>query len=138
MYDRILVPTDGSDASVGPSLEHALRIAQNFDSVIHVLYVSDTKLENNPLFMGDSSPVGKDATKQVEEKAHKYGVQCKTSVTEGDPAEEIMDYSKGHAIDLIVMGTHGRTGLSRILKGSVTEEVMRKSRKAVLAVDREE
>ncbi|MFB6241991.1 MAG: universal stress protein [Candidatus Nanosalina sp.] len=137
MYDRILVPTDGSDAAVGPSLQHALNIAQKFDSIIHVLYVSDTKLTDKPLFMGESSPLGKDATNEVKNQAQEYGVKCKTSVTQGDPAEEIKDYSTTHGIDLIVMGTHGRTGVSRILKGSVTEEVMRKSRKAVLAVDRE-
>jgi nucleotide-binding universal stress UspA family protein len=51
---------------------------------------------------------------------------------EGDPAEEIIDYANSANIDLIVMGTHGRTGLERLLLGSVAEKVLRGAQCSVL------
>jgi nucleotide-binding universal stress UspA family protein len=52
----------------------------------------------------------------------------------GEPADEITGYADAHRIDLIVMGTHGRTGLERLLMGSVAEQVLRDARCSVLVV----
>ena len=52
----------------------------------------------------------------------------------GDPANEIVDFAEEHGIDLIVMGTHGRTGMSRVAMGSVAERIVRKATCAVLTV----
>lgn len=138
MYDQILVPTDGSDEGVNSSLDHALAVAQAFGSKLHILYVSDSKISDSSSFMGEKCPVGKGATRRVKKRADKRGVETNCSVTHGDPEEEIIQYARKNAIDLIVMGTHGRTGISRVLEGSVTEKVVRKSRKPVLAVDRKD
>lgn len=139
-YDRILLPTDGSGEGIQSSLRHALIQAQSFDAVLHVLYVSDsdTSVGESPVFMGEKSPGDKAATKRVKREAEKYGVETETDVVKGDPVDEIVDYAESRAMDLIVMGTHGRTGISRVLEGSVTEKVVRNSRKPVLAVERQD
>lgn len=61
-------------------------------------------------------------------------VETQTALQTGNPYEVILDYTKDHAIDLVVMGTHGRTGLDRYLIGSVTEKVVRMSDVPVLTV----
>jgi nucleotide-binding universal stress UspA family protein len=138
MYDRILLPTDGSDAGVEVSLRHAIAQAQAFGATLHILYVTDSDISDSSSFMGEKSPAGKGATKRVKDRAEERGVKTETAVVQGEPEEEIVDYARKQAIDLIVMGTHGRTGISRVLEGSVTEEVVRKSRKPVLAVERKD
>jgi hypothetical protein len=56
------------------------------------------------------------------------GVMVKVAATGGDPAQRILHYATTHSIDLIVLGTHGRTGVSRLLLGSVAEKVLRGAR----------
>ncbi len=71
----------------------------------------------------------------LEEKAQplrNIGLTVETVVRFGDPAQEIVDYAKTHGIDLIVMATHGRTGLSRALFGSVAGRVLASGAKPVL------
>ena len=62
------------------------------------------------------------------------GIECSHIVKIGTPANEIVDYADENNIDLIVLGTHGRTGLKRVLMGSVAEVVMRRSKCPVLAL----
>jgi nucleotide-binding universal stress UspA family protein len=57
-----------------------------------------------------------------------------TQVVEGNPSEEILAYATEHGIDLITMGTHGRSGLDRVVMGSVAERVVRRSSVPVLTV----
>ena len=137
-YNRILLPTDGSESGVRNSLNHALVQAQRFDSVLHILYVSDNEEEvgDTAVYMGEKSPGEKAAVKRVKEEANQYGVETECDVVHGDPKEEIVEYAESRGMDLIVMGTHARTGISRVLEGSVTEEVIRDCRKPVLAVER--
>ncbi|MCB9682361.1 MAG: universal stress protein [Alphaproteobacteria bacterium] len=62
------------------------------------------------------------------------GVSCDEAVTHGDPAATILDLADAWTADLIVMGTHGRRGLARVLLGSVAEQVLRRARVPVLVV----
>ena len=62
------------------------------------------------------------------------GVPTIIATSAGDPAEEIVRYAAGHRVDLIVLGTHGRTGVSRVLLGSVAERVLRTAHCPVLVV----
>lgn len=135
-YERILLPTDGSENGIRSPLNHALVQAQKFNAVVHVIYVSDKVVGDSSVYMGEKSPGDRAAIKRVEREAEKYGVETESDVVQGDPVEEIVDYAESRAMDMIVMGTHGRTGISRVLEGSVTEKVVRKSRKPVLAVER--
>lgn len=68
------------------------------------------------------------------EELNKSGVKTSYSVLEGNPVAELIEYPSDHPCDLIVMGTHGRTGLTHLLIGSVAEKVVRKAPCAVLTV----
>ena len=85
--------------------------------------------------------VERDAEKAVDHvaaEADRAGVNATRAVEPGVPHEEILQYAREHDIDLIVMGTHGRTGLDHVLIGSVAERVVRTSSTPVLTVRPEE
>jgi nucleotide-binding universal stress UspA family protein len=140
MYDKILLTTDGSESSEA-AVKHAVSLAEKYGSEIHILYVSDVRSQ-----MGDPSmefvvdnleEIGKKAVEAVEEQVSSE-VETVTSVEPGIPHREIISYSEDNDIDLICMATHGRSGLDRILIGSVTEKVTRKSKVPVMTVPVEE
>jgi len=140
MYDKILVPTDGSEGSE-VALDHATRLARQYDSEIHLIYVADVRTQNTgdvmANFMGELEKIGEEAVMSMREELDEID-DVITKVVKGIPHLEIIDYSDEEEIDLIVMGTHGRTGLDRILLGSVTEKVVRTSEVPVMTVGRED
>jgi len=137
MYDNILVPTDGSDGTARV-VEHALHIARDNDATLHVLHVIDTS--TSPLDLHSRSvydaleAAGRASVIEIRDRALEAGVHTVTEVREGTPFREILDYAGANDVDLIVIGTHGRTGLRRTLLGSVTERVVRLSEIPVLTV----
>lgn len=138
MYSDILVPTDGSGASAA-ALDHALSLASQYDARVHGLYVVDWEPyglveEETSVVVDNLRDEGAAAVASVEEAAESAGVDTRTSVVEGDVHRHIVDYADEEGIDLIVMGTHGRRGLDRLILGSVTERVVRSSPVPVLAV----
>lgn len=141
MYERVHVPTDGSEA-VELAVEHAIDIAKTYGAELHVLYVVDTASlsaeVNTATLIEDLEAEGEKATQAVAEQAERAGVETVTEVVNGIPHEAIVNYADDHAADLVVMGTHGRTGLDRYLIGSVTEKVVRTSDVPVLTVRLEE
>jgi nucleotide-binding universal stress UspA family protein len=74
------------------------------------------------------------ATETVEDLAKKEGVTVETVVLEGNPSHEIIEFADNNNIDLIIMGTLGKTGFDRFLLGSVAEKVTRNSKVPVLVV----
>ena len=138
MYSDILVPTDGSDASAA-ALDHALSLASQYDARVHGLYVVDWEPyglveEGKSIVVDNLHDEGAAAVASVEEAAERADVDGRTSVVEGDVHRHIIDYADDEGIDLIVMGTHGRRGLDRLILGSVTERVVRSSPVPVLTV----
>jgi nucleotide-binding universal stress UspA family protein len=138
MYSDILVPTDGSDASAA-ALDHALSLASQYGARVHGLYVVDWEPyglveEGKSILVDTLHSEGATAVASVEEAAGSAGVDARTSVVEGDVHRRIVDYVDEEGIDLIVMGTHGRRGLDRLILGSVTERVVRSSPVPVLTV----
>lgn len=84
-------------------------------------------------------PLGGNDRREVRERLRSIrptldGVVCKHRYLRGAPADEILQFAKQEEIDLIVMGSHGRTGLSRLLMGSVADAVMRKASCPILVV----
>jgi nucleotide-binding universal stress UspA family protein len=77
---------------------------------------------------------GKEATAYVENAGRIANVEVESVVLRGSPAEEIIGFAERSNIDLIVMGTLGRTGITRFLIGSVAERVVRHSKKSVLVI----
>jgi nucleotide-binding universal stress UspA family protein len=129
MFKKILIPTDGSDYTK-TAIDRGLEIAKGVGAEVTAMYVVDqTSFINFPM---DSTVVsvysllekeGKDAVAYVVETGEKLGVKVHTRIEEGSPARKILDASKDY--DLIVMGTLGRTGVSKLLLGSVAEKVVR-------------
>jgi nucleotide-binding universal stress UspA family protein len=138
MYSDILVPTDGSEASE-VALDHALSLASQYGARVHGLYVVDSQShglveEGKPTIVDHLQEEGRVAVESVEDAAEAAGVDIQTGVVEGDVHRRIIDYATEEEVDLIVMGTHGRRGLDRLLIGSVTERVVRSSPVPVLTV----
>ncbi|WP_132058695.1 universal stress protein [Halorussus amylolyticus] len=138
MYERILVPTDGSEGA-GAAVERAIDLAKTYDAELHalnVVNVATLSVEVNTARIIESlEEQGADATEAVVERAETAGVgDVQTAVVHGIPHGAILEYVEDHDIDLVVMGTHGRSGLDRYLLGSVTEKVVRKSDVPVLTV----
>ena len=137
MYDAILVPIDGSDVAEA-ALEHALSLAIETDATVHVLYVADTNRDSVTVVGGravDSLLThGEEAVDEARATLTSRGVAHEGEVVQGGPARTIVDYAERYGLDLIAMPTHGRTGLERILLGSTTERVVRRSPAPVLAL----
>ena len=145
MFDRVLLPTDGSDA-VRPAVETALDIAETYDATLHVLFIVDQPVSVSGTGEGFSGldnllnaleEEGHQATDAVVDQAKDSNIETTAAVRRGNPHDDILTYATEHDIDLIVMGTHGRTGVKRALLGSVTEDVVRHSEVPVLTVHRE-
>jgi len=139
MYGAVLVPTDGSAGTRG-AVDHAIDLAKRYDASLHVLYVVDARIG----IARESTP--EDVFEELEEQGQRaiddVTSQAKAAdletiegvVARGDPHRAILDYVSREDIDLVVMGTHGRTGLDHYLLGSVTEKVVRLSDVPVLTV----
>jgi nucleotide-binding universal stress UspA family protein len=145
MYDTVLIPTDGSDRS-RRAAAHGIQLANEYDATVHALHVIDT----NALEVGGFGALadvhdsleaeGEAATGAITELAAVHDLETVSAVRDGTPARTILEYVEEADVDLVSMGTHGRTGLKRTLLGSVTERVIRKSGVSVLTahVDDEE
>ncbi|EJN58208.1 Nucleotide-binding universal stress protein, UspA family [Halogranum rubrum] len=138
MYDNILVPTDGSDTAA-KAVEHAIDLAEQYGATLHVLSVVDpTRFSTvgvDPSSVLSAVEKGsREAVDRVEADAEAAGLRVETTVVRGRPAETITTYATDNDIDLVVMGTHGRTGLDHFLLGSVTERVVRTASVPVLTV----
>lgn len=118
---QILVATDFSD-SADAALGVAAQYARALHARLHLLHIfTAEELEVTRLLADAAAEAGPD-------------VPVTVAGTGGDPAEEILRYARRQPIDLIVVGTHGRTGVSRVLLGSVAERVVRGARCPVLVV----
>jgi len=137
--EKILVPTDFSDHA-GQAIKYACELARRFESELHLFHVVQP-LTTNVSYGGPIPEVllhpEEPAIAELEEfKAPGLeGLErVRRIVRTGPPFLEIVRYAKEMDIDLIVMGTHGRTGLVHALIGSVAEKVVRKSPCPVLTV----
>jgi len=139
-YDDVLLPTDGSKCA-GAAFDHGIEIAEAVGARVHAVSVVDpTALAASP----DSGPTPEmverfesaraDAAESVAERARDAGLEAESTVREGTPARAILDYAEERDVDLIAMGTHGRTGPRRLVLGSTTERIVRRADVPVLTV----
>jgi len=148
MYERILVPTDGSDVAKA-AVDHAIDLAMKYDAEVHTLYIVDTDAVAYSLGteqvdrirqgkfgeMTELREKAEAATAHVAALGEKHGITVVEHHAGGQPHKMIADYAEDNGIDLIVMGSHGRAGVRRALLGSVTERTLRSTHVPVLVVD---
>lgn len=135
--ERVVHPTDGSAAS-DAALPYAVQLAIEYGAGLRALSVVDMRAYG----LGDSlSGVLPEmvehhqaATDRIAEYAADHGVECETAVVRGIPHDDIVDDAVEHDVDMIVMGTHGATGVEHALLGSVAEKVLRRAPVPVLVV----
>jgi nucleotide-binding universal stress UspA family protein len=143
MYNRILLPTDGS-AEMEPVVDHAAALAERDDALIHALYVVDaasfSSLPMETSWEGISELLYEEGTAALNEVERTVDDRAPVEriVVEGKPSSTIVEHAADDDCDLIVMGTHGRGGIDRLLLGSVAERVVRRSSVPVMTVRVEE
>ena len=139
---RILLPTDFSNYSA-IATKYACELAARFDAELHLLHTLEVHLSSTPTFgMALDLPRYISESKQAAEKSLASVLDPKWSagrtvvhaVVEGSPKAEIVRYARKHDIDLIVLATHGRSGLAHVIIGSVAESVVRTAPCPVLTV----
>lgn len=127
-YENILAPTDGSPTATNAA-ETAIELTDRYDATLHILSVVDTQ----PLGFDVRSELAQDeleedaerAIDEIEVQAKKGGLSAvQTSVEHGRPYQTIRTYVAENEVDLVVMGTHGRTGVDRLFLGSVTKRIL--------------
>jgi nucleotide-binding universal stress UspA family protein len=140
MFKTLLVPLDGSELSES-ILPRVIAVAKPSNARVVLLQAHE------PLERGVRQAMGEDLAEKLDtvtrEDTEAYlnkvagdlanqGIKADFALAEGKPAEAILDYAVTHAVDLIVMASHGRSGLSRWAFGSVAEKVLRQSPVPVL------
>jgi nucleotide-binding universal stress UspA family protein len=139
MYETILVPVDGS-AGAEAAAAHAVDLATIHGATVHALYVVDVRMSPISADMDHDEVValvdesGERPTAAVIDRAERAGVPSVEAIRLGIPHRVIEAYAGEEGVDLVVMGTHGRTGIEHALVGSVTERVVRTLDVPVLTV----
>jgi nucleotide-binding universal stress UspA family protein len=141
MYQKILAPLDGSNLS-----ESILPIATGLVSgsagaTELILYTAVEPFRSQPFGFGpewaekmkkEAEKVARTYLDQLAEKLRAEDIKARVVVEHGDPANSIMDFVKKNGVDLIVMSTHGRSGISRLVFGSVADKIVHHSAVPVL------
>ena len=134
MFARILVATDFSAPSEA-ALAYGRALADKFDATLHLIYVADNLFLH--AVVSDRRSLEDVATRRLQDRlteADRSRGAVAIVEQSNEPASEILRYAESANIDLIVMGTHGRTGLGRLVLGSVAEAVVRAAPCPVLTV----
>jgi nucleotide-binding universal stress UspA family protein len=141
---RILVPTDFSSAS-DEALEYGKMLAARVGASLHVLHVIEEPeiagAWGSEIYVAELPRIREAAQRAAEERLNQIFTQTKgedlqlsTEIADGHVARTIVEIARRRRIDLIVMGTHGRSGVAHWLLGSVTEKALRTAPCPVLAV----
>jgi nucleotide-binding universal stress UspA family protein len=132
MYNTILIPCDGSTASTA-ALDHGIAIADTHDATVHLLHIVNVRTEIAATgraveeVLNTLTDVGQEVLSEAATRAEEAGVTYEQDLLEGIPYEAIDEYATDRAIDLTVMGTTGRSGVTERLLGSTTDRVLRRT-----------
>ena len=133
MYNKIVLAVDGSDASTN-AIKHSVALAKSNNATIIALYVippiniTDIETFRPDTLLQGLKQEGEKILAGVKELAGKEGVEVQTRVEDGIPDEKICEVAGDSDADLIIMGSHGRTGFGKVFIGSVTERVISKEK----------
>ncbi|ADE36162.1 universal stress protein [Methanohalophilus mahii] len=139
--EKIMISTDGSE-NVKNAVDWGIELAKATGAEVKAVYVLppvSVSIATRGERWADSlrnhlKDEGKSATEYVVDAGKKADVEVEPIIIEGSPADGIVKFATENEIDLIVMGTLGRTGISHLLLGSVAENVVRHSKTQVLVV----
>ncbi len=138
-YDKIMIATDGSK-QVEKAVKSAVELARLTGARLYAVYVIASTGYTPRNFGWEESlreileAEAKRAVTFVEEAGKNSGIEVESVILDGHPADRVMEFAEQEGIDLIVMGTLGRTGLDRFLLGSIAEKVVRHSKTPVMVV----
>lgn len=136
--DRLLVPTDFS-ACADQALRHAKRLARSYEAELHLLHVIPVAAAH-PMLGVQATPSERtdrvmEQFDEVVETLNLDDLSYELAIEHGEGvASTVLEYAENHALDLIVVGTHGRRGVQRLMLGSETEEILRRADRPVLTV----
>ena len=142
-FRRILFPVDLSETS-GKLVPYVQAMATKFDARIHLIFVARVfdYFTNVYVLYSSISQFEKEIIDGAEKRLYEFRdehfkdyPETKTAVVAGEAWEEIINYAQEKGIDLIIMGTHGRKGLDKVIFGSVAERVIKTSPTPVLVVN---
>ncbi len=146
MFKNILVATDGSELA-DKAVSHGLKLAQELNAT--VTFVTITELWSTlgmatETYSGRINPtesyeeiqatLAHQVLKDAANKANELGINCETIRKQNHPAEGIIDVAISNSSDLIIMASHGRRGINKVLLGSITNEVVTRSSIPVLVI----
>ena len=138
--ERILVPIDFSQPSLR-ALDDAVEFSRPYEARLTILYVVERGLYGSPLLVTDPRVLGEKERKAAEKRLArlaqqigKRGIECNTLVRFGVAYAEILATARRIKADLIILSTHGRTGLAHVFIGSVAERVVREATCPVLTI----
>ena len=139
MFKKILCPVDFSDTSMDAA-NNAIKFASEIKAEITFIHVIDIQTLQNiadlsgggindlDLLVEEEKPV----LSKLKDEAEKKGIKVNTVLTHGEPVNIVLNEIKEGGFDLIVMGTHGKKGLTRLVLGSMAENIVRQSQIPVL------
>jgi nucleotide-binding universal stress UspA family protein len=140
MYKRILLPLDGS-ATSEQALPHAIAQAKQFGAMLILLRVLEPLPHVRGMSVGDIATIKQQTTEWAQEyldrlvtNAQERGISAQAAIVEGQPNVTILQFAEKNQVDLIVISSRGRSGLSRWLMGSVADRVVRGATVPVLLV----
>jgi nucleotide-binding universal stress UspA family protein len=142
-FRQILFPLDLSESSV-KIVPVVKSLASRYDARVHLLFVARVFDYFTSMYVPHPSvsQFEKEVIEGAEKRLYEFADEnfashpgTKTQVAAGDPSEEILTYIAAHGIDLVVMGTHGRKGIDKVIFGSVAERVVKSSPVPVMVVN---
>jgi len=142
-FKKILFPVDLSESSA-KIVPFVKSLASRYDARIPLLFVARVFDYFTSMYVPHPSvsQFEKEVIEGAEKRLYEFADESfkdipgtKTQVVAGDPSEEILNYISAHGIDLVVMGTHGRKGLDKVIFGSVAERVVKSSKTPVMVVN---
>jgi nucleotide-binding universal stress UspA family protein len=137
MYEKILIPLDGSNLAQ-LAIPYAAKLAAGLGSqvtLIHVNESSEDRYSNmHKFYLQKMAEVVKSEIETYIDKPTRKKVKVESAILVGDPAEKTVEYADRENINLIVMSTHGRTGLTRWAMGSVADRVLRSTKKPLALI----
>jgi nucleotide-binding universal stress UspA family protein len=139
MYERIVIPVDGSEEAKHAA-QQGLRLAEVFDASVNIIHVIEQKTLRLSRTTEEKKQLrdrSEGVLTEIEELASDVAQSVTTTLTEGKPSVQISTYADEKNADLVVIGRQGMTGLGKRLLGGVTEQVLHQSNSPVLVVPNE-